>query len=127
MTNIEKRQNCKNTKERNQLFNELESYIFQCKGILEQDNIKERISDDDKNIITDKTDEIQTRLDEEPDADLDTLEDWRKELENIVSPITTRLYQESGGDNINQNKMPSDMPGGMPDMNNTGPSVEEVD
>ena len=46
-----------------------------------------------------------------------------KELQDVVNPIMTRMYQEAGGD-----KMPGGMPGGMPEgMSGGMPSAEEVD
>ena len=99
--------------------NELESYIFQCKNSLEQENIKDKLSEDETNDISDKSEEIQNRLDDNQDADLETLESWMKELQDVVNPIMTRMYQGSGG-------TPSDskVPEGM---SSDGPSVEEVD
>jgi L1 cell adhesion molecule like protein len=99
--------------------NELESYIFQCKNSLEQENIKDKLSEDETNDISDKSEEIQNRLDDNQDADLETLESWMKELQDVVNPIMTQMYQGSGGS-------PSDskVPEGM---SSDGPSVEEVD
>ena len=68
--------------------------------------IKEKLSEDDINSITDKSTEIQNRLDEDPDVDLETLESWMKELQDIVNPIMTQMYQGAGGDPSAAGKMP---------------------
>ena len=91
-----------------------------ARNSLEQEGIKEKLSEDDINSITDKSTEIQNRLDEDPDADLETLESWMKELQDVVNPIMTQMYQGAGGDPSAAGKMPGDMP-------TDGPSVEEVD
>ena len=99
--------------------NELESYIFQSRNSLDQEGIKEKLSEDEITSITDKSTEIQNRIDDDPEADLETLESWMKELQDVVNPIMTKMYQGAGGE-------PSDskVPEGMP---TDEPSVEEVD
>ena len=99
--------------------NELESYVFQARNSLDQEGIKEKLSENEITSITDKSTEIQNRIDDDPEADLETLESWMKELQDVVNPIMTKMYQGAGG-------APSDskVPEGMP---TDEPSVEEVD
>jgi len=106
--------------------NELESYIFQCKNSLEQEQIKDKLSEEDKTNISSKAEEIQTRLDDNSDIDTETLESWMKELQDVVNPIMTRMYQESGGDSA-ASVDPEKMASGMNETGTEGESVEEVD
>merc|ERR1712003_254508 len=93
--------------------NELESYAFQMKQTVEDDKVKDKISDDERKQIAEK----------------DEFNHQKKELEKVCTPIITKMYQGAGGG----------MPGGMPDMGGAaaggdstgasagGPTIEEVD
>lgn len=111
--------------------NGLEGYAYQMKSTVEDDKMKDKISEEDKKTITDKCSEALEWL--EKDSDSATKEDFdskQKELESVCAPIITKLYQAAGG-------APGGMPGGMggmpgggapPPTNNAGgPTIEEVD
>merc|ERR1712058_108741 len=85
--------------------NSLESYCFNMKTTIEDDKVKEKISDEDKKKITDKCDETIKWLDANQLAEVDEFNDKQKEVEGVCSPIITKLYQGAGG-----------APGGVPDM-----------
>merc|ERR1711917_61958 len=108
--------------------NELESYAFQMKQTVEDDKVKDKISDSDRKMINDKCDEAIKWLDMNQTAEKDEYADKQKELEKVCTPIITKMYQGAGGG----------MPGGMPDMSGAaggdsagasagGPTIEEVD
>merc|ERR1711981_208076 len=84
--------------------NELESYCFNMKTTLDDDKIKDKISEDDMKTITDKCDEAIKWLDANQLAEIDEFKDKQKEVEGVCNPIITKLYQAGG------------MPEGMPDM-----------
>lgn len=107
--------------------NHLESYAFQVKGSCDDDNIKDKISAEDKKKITEKADEVLSWLEKNQTATKEEFEHHQKELEKIVNPIMSKLYGAQGG-----------MPGGMPNMPpnagagpsasaGAGPEIEEVD
>merc|ERR1712158_311048 len=98
-------------KERISAKNGLESYCFNMKTTIEDEKVKDKISEDDMKKINDK----------------------QKEIEAVCNPIITKLYQGAGG-------MPDmgGMPGGMPGAGaapgrgaggagGAGPTIEEVD
>merc|ERR1711884_418492 len=91
-------------KERISAKNGLESYCFNMKTTIEDDKMKDKISDDDKKKINDKCDEAIKWLDANQLGEVDEFNEKQKEVEAVCNPIITKLYQDAGG-----------APGGMPD------------
>merc|ERR1740123_820636 len=115
--------------------NELESYAYQVKQSVDDEKLKDKISDDDKKAINDACDNCIGWLDANQTAEKDEFAHKKKELEGIVNPIMTKLYAAAGGA---PGGMPGSMPGGMPgggmpggapagDSAAGGPTIEEVD
>merc|ERR1719270_2796947 len=77
--------------------NNLESYCFNMKSTLDEEKVKDKISDSDKETITKKCDEIIKWLDANQLAEVDEFTDKQKEVEGICNPIITKLYQQAGG------------------------------
>jgi L1 cell adhesion molecule like protein len=115
--------------------NGLESYCFNMKTTLDDDKVKDKISEDDRKAITDKCDEAIKWLDANQLAEVEEFNEKQKEVEGVCNPIITKLYADAGG-------APGGMPGGMPDMGGmggapgagaaggaggAGPTIEEVD
>jgi len=119
--------------------NGLESYAFHMKSTVEDEKLKDKISDEDKKVILDKCNEVVSWLDANQLAEQEEFEHKQKELEGICNPIVTKLYQGMGG-------APGAGPGGMPDFGSAGgpgepagnaapgggqstngPTIEEVD
>ncbi|XP_070496164.1 heat shock 70 kDa protein cognate 4 [Chironomus tepperi] len=111
--------------------NGLESYCFNMKSTMEDEKLKDKISESDKKTILDKCNETIKWLDANQLGDKEEYEHRQKELEGICSPIITKLYQGAGG-----------APGGMPNFpgapgagagaapgagSGSGPTIEEVD
>jgi len=119
-------------KERISAKNGLESYCFNMKTTLDDEKVKDKISEDDMKKITDKCDEAIKWLDANQLAEVDEFNDKQKEVESVCNPIITKLYQDAGG----AGGMPDmgGMPGGMPGAGGAppsgggaGPTIEEVD
>lgn len=114
--------------------NGLESYAFQMKSTVEDEKLKDKISEDDKKSIIDKCDEIIKWLDANSLAEKEEFEHKQKELEGVCNPIITKLYQGAGGA-AGAGGMPGGMPGGFPggaggqqsSGGSGGPTIEEVD
>ncbi|XP_066444425.1 heat shock 70 kDa protein [Eleutherodactylus coqui] len=107
--------------------NSLESYVFNMKSTVEDDNVKDKMSPDDKKSIVEKCNETLSWLDKNQLAEKEEYVHHQKELEKVCNPIITRLYQGATA---------SGMPGGMPGAScsaqarqgsNKGPVIEEVD
>jgi len=118
-------------KERISAKNGLESYCFNMKTTLDDEKVKDKISEDDMKAIVDKCDEAIKWLDANQLAEVEEFNDKQKEVESVCNPIITKLYQGAGG-------MPEGMPdmggmgGGMPGAGGpptggAGPTIEEVD
>jgi len=104
--------------------NGLESYAYQLKNSLEEQQISEKISPEDKKSIQDKASEIINWLDNNQSAEIDEFEDKKKELESVANPIMTKMYQggaAAGGAGPAPSSQPSNSNGGQ------GPTIEEVD
>uniref|UniRef100_A0A8B9JJ77 Heat shock cognate 71 kDa protein n=1 Tax=Astyanax mexicanus TaxID=7994 RepID=A0A8B9JJ77_ASTMX len=111
--------------------NSLESYAFNMKSTVEDEKLKGKISDEDKQKILDKCNEVISWLDKNQTAERDEFEHQQKELEKVCNPIITKLYQSAGG---MPGGMPDGMPGGFPGAGaapggggSSGPTIEEVD
>jgi len=119
-------------KERISAKNGLESYCFNMKTTLDDEKVKDKISEDDMKKITDKCDEAIKWLDANQLGEVEEFNDKQKEVESVCNPIITKLYQDAGG----AGGMPDmgGMPGGMPGAGGAppsgggaGPTIEEVD
>ncbi|XP_018416156.1 PREDICTED: heat shock 70 kDa protein isoform X2 [Nanorana parkeri] len=93
--------------------NSLESYAFNIKSTMEDENLKGKISEEDKKLISEKCKETIAWLESNQLAEKEEYSHKQKELEKVCQPIITKLYQ--GG-------MPEGMPG-----SSSGPTIEEVD
>merc|ERR1712183_895133 len=102
--------------------NNLESYAYNMKSTIDDEKVKDKISDDDKKTIQDKCTEIIGWLENNPTASKEEIDEKQKEIEKVCAPIVTKLYQGAGG-------MPGGMPGdgAPPSGGSGGPTIEEVD
>merc|ERR1712154_455449 len=113
--------------------NGLESYCFNMKTTIEDEKVKDKISEDDMKTITDKCDEAIKWLDANQLAEVEEFQDKQKEVEGVCNPIITKLYQdaEGAGGMPDMGGMPGGMPGagGAPPSggSGSGPTIEEVD
>merc|ERR550525_946800 len=135
-------------KERISAKNGLESYCFNMKSSMDEENLKEKISEDEKRTITSKWDEALKWLDGNQLAEVEEFQDKQKEVEAVCNPIISKLYQQegapgggmhngmpsgmhngmpSGMHNGMPNGMPNGTPNGMPKgTSSSGPTIEEV-
>ena len=112
-------------KERIAAKNSLESYCFNIKSTLEDDNIKSKISESDRSKVMGKCSETLKWLDSNQMAETEEFTHKQKELESICNPIITKLYQQQNGMPGNQG---SGGCGRQTGQNfGSGPTVEEVD
>lgn len=112
--------------------NGLESYCFNMKATLDEDNLKTKISDSDRTTILDKCNETIKWLDANQLADKEEYEHRQKELEGVCNPIITKLYQGAGFPPGGMPGGPGGMPGaagaaGAAGAGGAGPTIEEVD
>ena len=123
-------------KERISAKNGLESYCFNMKTTIEDENLKSKLSEEDRTAIGSKCSEALKWLEGNQLAEVDEFQDKQREVEAVCNPIITKLYQ-SGGAMPGMPGMPGSMPGGMSGgmpggaapggAPGTGPTIEEVD
>merc|ERR1712242_21616 len=97
--------------------NGLESYCFNIISSIEDSNIKDKLSESEKNMVTEKCNEAIEWLERNQMAEVEEYKHKQKEIEGICNPIVSKLYQQGEAP---QNGMPSG-------QTNSGPTVEEVD
>lgn len=117
-------------RDRLQAKNGLESYAFNMKSTMEDDKLKDKISEEDRTTVLDKCNDVIKWLDGNQLAEKEEFEHRQKELEKICMPIVTKLYQGAGGP-------PGGFPGagefpgaggaGAAPGGSKGPTIEEVD
>merc|ERR1719175_412269 len=64
---------------------------------LDMNQTADKISESDRKMINDKCDEAIKWLDMNQTAEKDEYADKQKEIEGICNPIMTKLYQQAGG------------------------------
>mmetsp|Transcript_15665 Transcript_15665/g.48496 ORF Transcript_15665/g.48496 Transcript_15665/m.48496 type:complete len:640 (+) Transcript_15665:110-2029(+) len=89
----------KKVKERIDARNGLESYLYNMKNTLDDDEkgVADKLSADDKEEIENTINEALDWLDENPEADKDEYTEKQKEVEAIANPIMRNVYQGAGG------------------------------
>merc|ERR1712084_86349 len=85
-------------KERIDARNGLESYLYNLKNTLEDDEkgVADKLSAEDKKELTDMIDETLDWMDENPEAEKEEYDEKQKEVEQVANPIMRNLY--AGGD-----------------------------
>ncbi|KAK3863890.1 hypothetical protein Pcinc_030375 [Petrolisthes cinctipes] len=106
--------------------NNLESYCFNMKASVEDDKVKDKIPEADRDQVAQACRETLAWLDANQLAEAEEFEDRQKRLEEVCRPIISRLYAGAGG------APPGGAPGGpgyppSGSSANQGPTIEEVD
>ena len=126
--------------------NACESYAFNMKSTMEDDKVKDKIDEKEREEIISKCKEVIDWLDKNQLAEKEEYDSQQKDLEKICNPVIQKLYQ-AGGMPEGMGGMPGGMggmPGGMGGMpegmggmsggpppsggsSGGGPTIEEVD
>merc|ERR1712003_518256 len=90
----------KKVKERIDARNGLESYLYNLKNTLEDEEkgVADNISAEDKKELQDMIDEAIDWMDENPEADKEDYDEKMKEVEQIANPIMRNVYAGASGD-----------------------------
>ena len=85
-------------KDRVEARNELESYAYSLKNqINDKEKLGSKLSDEDKETIESAVTEQIEWLEKNQDGEAEDFKEHKKELEEIVQPIMSKLYQGAGG------------------------------
>merc|ERR1711957_422700 len=90
----------KKVKDRIDARNGLESYLYNLKNTLDDDEKADSISAEDKKELQDIVDETLDWMEENPESEKEDYDAKQKEVENIANPIMRNMYAggEGGGD-----------------------------
>jgi len=114
-------------RDRLQAKNALESYAFNMKQTIEDDKLRDKISDEDRKKVLDKCNAVISWIDGNHLADKEEFEHKQKELEKVCTPIVTKLYQGAGGMPGGAGGFPGGAGGASARGGSKGPTIEEVD
>ncbi|GCC21573.1 hypothetical protein chiPu_0020047, partial [Chiloscyllium punctatum] len=101
--------------------NSLESYAFNMKSTVEDENVKTKISEDDRKKVIEQCNQAISWLENNQMADKEEFEHKQRELENLCCPIVSNLYQGGAGAARGSCRTQAG------NATSTGPTVEEVD
>ena len=113
-------------KQRVEAKNQLENYAFSVRNSIRDEKVSGQLSDDDKKTVEDAVQETIDWLENNQDKEKEEYEEKRKNLEEKVNPVLTKLYGgQAGAAGIGG--MPGAGAGGDTGGGSGGPKVEEVD
>merc|ERR1712018_862075 len=75
--------------------NNLESYCFNIKSSLEDNSVKDKISDDERNAALEMCNETVTWLDQHQTADAEEYKEKQRKLESTFKPVVQKLYSNT--------------------------------
>merc|ERR1712174_161036 len=89
----------KRVKDRIDARNGLESYVYNLKNTLDDDEkgLADKLSPEDKKELQDMIDETLDWMDENPEAEKEDYDEKQKEVENIANPIMKNMYAGGAG------------------------------
>jgi len=90
--------------------NSFEGYYYHIKQSIEKEKVKEKLSEEEFETLTNLLDELNKWQEENSNATKEEYEEKRKELEDLCSPLSDKLVDDSAG-GMPPGGMP---PGGMP-------------
>lgn len=100
--------------------NNLENYTYSVRNSLNDDNLKSKFKDDERNQLLRQVEETTKWIDSHPNVEAQEYESMQKKLEDLFNPVMTKIYQQGGAPNP-----------GMGNFNNAtegnNPKVDEVD
>ena len=89
----------KETKARVDAKNALENYIYSMRNSVEDaEKLADKLTDDEKTLITETIEEAQTWLNENMEASKEDFQDKLTEIEGICKPIVSKAYDEGEED-----------------------------
>merc|ERR1712018_322682 len=116
-------------KEKVEAKNHLESYCFNIKSSLEDNSVKDKISDNERNAALEMCNDTVAWLDRNQTADIEEYKEKQMELESTFKPVVQKLYgnTQSGHNYANPGGCGTESGQGFGGNNYGGPTVEEVD
>ena len=103
----------------------LENYCYSVKNSLNDEKLKDKIEESDKTIVNQTIEDTLKWLDDHQNDDKQVYDSKYTEVEQVFTPIMTKIYQQGAP----PSGMPGGMPGGMPPQEDPEDNIEisEVD
>merc|ERR1711881_37507 len=105
----------------------LEGYIYSLKQSVDDPKIAEKLSDEEKKMISEKCSESLNWLDGNRTAEKEEFEHKKKELETVAMPIMAKMYGGTGGASDGSDMNNNKSSGASAQSAGNGPTIEEVD
>lgn len=108
----------------------LENYVYGLKRSLNDENLKDRFEESDRQTLQTAIDDETSWLNNNPSSTVEEYEERKKKLEGLAMPIMSKLSGGSAGDSgpVPAGGMPTGgMPTGMAQEEPEGPDIEEID
>ncbi|KAL4469868.1 hypothetical protein ABPG72_011089 [Tetrahymena utriculariae] len=83
--------------------NSLENYTYSVRNSLNDDKLKDKISQDDKRQVQNLVESTQKWIEQNLEASPEEYQNKQKELENVFNPIMMKVYQQSSQAGPNDN------------------------
>jgi len=109
-------------RERIEQRNALDGYMFSVKQSLNDDNLKDKWSSEDKEVLQKKLDEVQEWYDSNSEASKEAYEQKQKELEQIFTPLMAKMSQSNQQPDVQQSPETQSQ---EPEVDE--PKIEEID
>ena len=109
-------------RERIEQRNALDGYMFSVKQSLNDDNLKDKWSSEDKEVLQKKLDEVQEWYDSNSEASKEDYEQKQKELEQIFTPLMAKMSQPDQQPDVQQTPETQSQ-----EPNVDEPKIEEID
>ena len=77
--------------------NELESYTYNIKHTLGDENNSKKLSENERNLLKNKLEEVSTWIESHPNSTKETYMDKQKELVSFCNPILKKLHTNNEG------------------------------
>ena len=116
-------------KEKVEAKNQLESYCFNIKSTLEDNAMKDKISEIERNAALEMCNDTISWLDKNQTAEAEEYKEKQNQLENAFKPVIQKLYgtSQSGPNFSGSTGCGAESGQGFGGSNYGGPTVEEVD
>jgi len=116
-------------KEKVEAKNQLESYCFNIKSTLEDNAMKDKISEVERNAALEMCNDTISWLDKNQTAEAEEYKEKQNQLENAFKPVIQKLYgtSQSGPNFSGSTGCGAESGQGFGGSNYGGPTVEEVD
>lgn len=109
-------------RERIEQRNALDGYMFSVKQSLNDDNLKDKWSSEDREVLQKKLDEVQEWYDSNSEASKEDYEQKQKELEQIFTPLMAKMSQPDQQPDVQQTPETQSQ-----EPNVDEPKIEEID